>query len=87
MADRQNRAAIVRAGQCYRSGDQSQAQELCRQVLTFAQSKTSEKAGDIDEAFEAYQQANNLLPAQFDPEPKFGTDVWTYGDFGPAGWP
>ena len=45
-----------------------QLRPLSRQVLTFAKGKAFEKAGDIDEAFEAYQQANNLLVAEFDPE-------------------
>lgn len=46
----------------------SQLRPLSRQVLTFARAKAYEKAGNIDDAFEAYQQANTLLAAHFDPE-------------------
>lgn len=41
---------------------------LSRQVLTFARAKAHEKAGNFDDAFEAYRLANNQLAAQFDPD-------------------
>jgi hypothetical protein len=45
-----------------------QLRPLSRQVLTFARAEAYEKAENIDDAFRACQQANNLLAAHCDPE-------------------